>query len=941
AYKCEGMAMDVDSESDYIHPLDEICAALPGPDVICEASFKQELVKASKLEFAHILAAPDNRSQPSPSMQYILNEFFTPAEPSAWLVFQRSKYDRWAALYPSCRQVTLRLLPQTNNCRSIVKTCLTQCSACIRRVAGITCRCVSVRYISELKIEMVDGITSMRYLLCPVFRSECEKAPAIRIRTMPIALPRRYVARYDNEWIAFHVMCMTVSAIKSLLRFELAVVRDVQIGDMRRTGNSTISFHNTASPRTLDELRESDVAVHPLFKCAPITCILRNIPSGPYQNYDDCLAPIFSTFFSCCLCMRNICPECFTSWDDSGVTFRYLTIERSVGGRGKNISCCQQHNRTEGDKVVTDRSFHKKSQFLRVSYYSEDELVLMMRKANRIVRYCDILDDTQKAGYSSISLCANELRLDDLNQSEDTSWTNEELDLVDSDAQIIASLGDVDFGADPTLRPSALDVHSSSETAGAGPSHSQTNYLEAVWDEKLELLLQSTRGLLSPWQAPPVYVSADNLTLREFSRLWEEGWVVVVTGLLTEQAQEGWTPESLQRILGELCVSVSKAESRLVVMGNWSLSRFLQLFSGQGSSHSSNDDDDEWEDCNAKLRSMRLCALAKPNLNVRLEEQSQLELAAASTDVEPPTKRIRTKASAKPTRTRPAKGKDMAIAAASPASEEQCLLLKQLLNSTAAILPFQEYVARDGQLNLINRLPAQYTRPEFESELHFMYGTRDDGSCENMHCEAADFVHLMLYAGAKEQALPPPSKQKVSTASSRKKNTTESATRGKKAASANSRQTHTEKANEPAQRIAEWNIYPASALDILCEYLGVDEQEASGSSKRNVIYSQAIFMDDNGCSDVFETYGKAAQCYRVYQQPGDAVFVPLGCMFQRRTFANTISMQSRFMSPEHIADTRQVSGRLNTTKQLKRKEYSLPVMDILWWTWMGQHEQSE
>ncbi|KAJ2249210.1 hypothetical protein GGI13_004367 [Coemansia sp. RSA 455] len=943
-YRYRVMAMDVDSESDYIDPIDAISAMLPSPDVVCLPSFRQELVTTSKLEFVHILAAAEDRSQPSPSMQRLLNEFFTPAELSAWLRFQQSKYDRWATMYPSCRSVTLRLLPQTNNCRSSVKTCLTQCSACIRRVAGITCRCVLVRYISELTIEMVDGTRCTRYLLCPVFRSECEKSPAIRTSTTPIALPGRYVTRDDTAWIEFHVMCMTVSAIKSLLRFELSVVRDVRTSDTRHTGNGTILFHDTAAAKALDEAGESAVAVHPLFGCSPIPCIMRNIPSGPYQNCDECLAPIFSTFFSCCLCMRYLCPECFTSWDDSDVTFRYLTIGRGAdkGSKGQNISCCQQRNRTEEGKVVTDRSFHKKSQFMRMSYYTQDELELMIRKANRIVRYCDLLDKTQRAGYSSISLCTNELRLDDPNQSEDTSWPGEELDLVDSDAEIIAKLGDVDFGADPTLRPSAPEDFYSSEAVGAGPSHSQTNHLEALWDEKLESLLQSTRRPLSPWQVSPVYVSADKLTLREFSRLWEEGWVVVVTGLITEQAQEMWTPEYLQRILGELCVSVSKAESRLASMGNWSLSQFLQLFGGRESSYSSTNDDNEWADCEAKLRSMRLCALAKPKLNADQKEQSQSELAVTSANAEPPAKRARTRANEMTIQARSAKGKEAAVTATSPSSEEHHLPFEQLLNSAAALIPFKEYVAHDGQLDLVNRLPAQYTRPDFEPELHFMYGTQNDGSRENMRCETADFVHLMLYAGIEELALQPPSsKQKASTAASRKKSSAKAATRGKKAAGVKSRQTRAGKAIEPVRRVTEWDIYPASALDILCEYLGVDEQEASGSSKRNVLYKQSIFMDDNGCSEVFETYGNDAQCYRVYQQPGDAVFLPLGCMFQRRSYANTISVQSRFISPEHIADTRQVAGRLNTTKQLKRKEYSLPVMDILWWAWMGQQEQPE
>ncbi|KAJ2571754.1 Lysine-specific demethylase 3B [Coemansia sp. RSA 1813] len=40
-----------------------------------------------------------------------------------------------------------------------------------------------------------------RYPVCPIFRSEIEKAPAVRQPVTPIVLPGRYVAENDNSWI--------------------------------------------------------------------------------------------------------------------------------------------------------------------------------------------------------------------------------------------------------------------------------------------------------------------------------------------------------------------------------------------------------------------------------------------------------------------------------------------------------------------------------------------------------------------------------------------------------------------------------------------------------------------------------------------------------------------------------------------------------------------
>ncbi|KAJ2747847.1 hypothetical protein GGI20_000142 [Coemansia sp. BCRC 34301] len=241
-----------------------------------------------------------------------------------------------------------------------------QCSTCIRRASGITCHFVNVRYITELRIGM-EGAD-------------------------------------DGRWIEFYAMCMTVSSIKSVIRYELAVVRDVQAGSTTgHAGTGAIMFHDT--PLKPEEGSGRTTAVHPLFGCASTPCTIRNIPSGSYQKRDECQLQIFSTFFSCSQCMRNLCSQCFVDWNDVGVTSRLQPIVK--GGRAQDISSCKQHTFVESGMAATYRSYHKKSQFIRVSYYTECELELMMRKANRIVRYCDHLDETQPVGYNSMSLCAN------------------------------------------------------------------------------------------------------------------------------------------------------------------------------------------------------------------------------------------------------------------------------------------------------------------------------------------------------------------------------------------------------------------------------------------------------------------------------------------------------------------------------------------------------
>ncbi|KAJ2649657.1 hypothetical protein IWW40_002998 [Coemansia sp. RSA 1250] len=836
--------------------LDHVCSQLPDPETLCSPDFEQHAVTASVYEPAHVLVPPrESHSMIQAKFEYTIEDFVTPEDPALWKHFQQKKYARWTELHPLCKQTTIKLVPQNTVCARTNKINQPQCRACIGRVGGKLCRFADVRYATEITIELENGTTALRYLICPVFRSQIEKSPAIRQSVTPIILPEDTVVDGDESWVEFHVLCQTVSSTKSLLRRELAVVRDVEVSELRGINNGAISFYSSGPmPQAVQD--ENGNSLHPLYGCAPSPCILRKVPFGAHQKCDFCSAPIFSTYFSCCLCMQEVCVECFTEWDDSDIVNRCYSFEKGAKGQGDGkrntgLAYCKRYTVTENDKPTTYSTQHKKRQFVRVSHFSEGELEMMMRKVNRVVQYCDFLDETQPSGYSSISLCANALGRRGQQSRIDSSWVSEVLDSIDKDTAVIASLGDADFGADPSLRIGPGDIYKQPETLGAGPSNSQSHYLEAQWDAKLKQLYSASKYPQTEWQTQPVYVSADNLSLREFARLWEEGRVVVVTNLLTEELQRKWTPQALNDMLGKLPVHINELNSQRAHGDKWTMSQFLRLFTSA---------DENAED----------------------EHTKQLRTARFRTSI------------------------DLSNGIGDYQAE-----LGTLRNLAAEMLPVTQYTRADGKLNLVNRLPAQYARPpDFGPKLHCVYGTRGAGSKENMRREVADMVSLLVYASDTNATLAPPE--------------------------GNAARRRSQKiAQEPAIQeenygAVEWDIYMPSVADHLRGYLG---DEAS-TGRQDALCGQ-VHVSGEQMEEIYEVCGEEARSCRVWQNAGDAVFVPAGSIYQKRIFSNCISVESKFLSPEHTATARRVSSSITASKGHVQRKEALPVMDILWWTWMG------
>ncbi|KAJ1667844.1 Lysine-specific demethylase 3B [Coemansia sp. RSA 1646] len=208
--------------------------------------------------------------------------------------------------------------------------------------------------------------------------------------------------------------------------------------------------------------------------------------------------------------------------------------------------------------------------------------------------------------------------------------------------------------------------------------------------------------------------------------------------------------------------------------------------------------------------------------------------------------------------------------------------LKYLEELFENVLPFKEYTSSTAQLNLISRLPDQYKKPGIGLEPHCEYGRALSGSRENMRCgRGFDMVNVVLSASNPDDMLSSTSRKSDATDAVRLK----ACGRPRLIKNSLEKEEHQNLAQLEKQRAVVWDIFPLSALDLLRNYLS--ERAAEYEAKQSAIHTQGVYL------------------------------------------------HSGFVAPERMVSIRQLSNEIAKPGRHSQRNYALPVMDILWWTWMG------
>ncbi|KAJ3099571.1 hypothetical protein HK100_004868 [Physocladia obscura] len=217
-------------------------------------------------------------------------------------------------------------------------------------------------------------------------------------------------------------------------------------------------------------------------------------------------------------------------------------------------------------------------------------------------------------------------------------------------------------------------------------------------------------------------------------------------------------------------------------------------------------------------------------------------------------------------------------------------------------VPFADYSSFTGARNLAARLPQEFLPPDLGPKMYNAFGSSDGEHVGQkgfgttpIHLDMADAVNVMMYASTLEN-----------------------------------RTDLSEKANTAA---AVWDIYPRAALPKLRNYL-TTYAARHGNKVDDPVHDQFFYLNEAMRQELWDSYG--VQGWRIFQNPGDAVFVPAGCAHQVCNYKDCIKAACDFVSPENLRACVRLTGEFRKlSKTHRRREDLLNLKSTLWSVWMS------
>ncbi|CAZ80291.1 unnamed protein product [Tuber melanosporum] len=188
-------------------------------------------------------------------------------------------------------------------------------------------------------------------------------------------------------------------------------------------------------------------------------------------------------------------------------------------------------------------------------------------------------------------------------------------------------------------------------------------------------------------------------------------------------------------------------------------------------------------------------------------------------------------------------------------------------------LPFPEYTNRDASLNLVSRLPADWTKPDLGPKMYNAYPAPDfipvkNGppnpvkGTTNLHFDMTDAVNILVH----QSGGPTPA------------------------------------ANKRWKEVygypkcgAIWDIFPPESSAAIRRFLKKRDASVDDPLNRPLFYLTEEDLIELGKPEY------NVRSYRIYQSTGDAVFVPAGCPHQVRNKQSCIKVAVDFFSAENAA----------------------------------------
>jgi len=217
-----------------------------------------------------------------------------------------------------------------------------------------------------------------------------------------------------------------------------------------------------------------------------------------------------------------------------------------------------------------------------------------------------------------------------------------------------------------------------------------------------------------------------------------------------------------------------------------------------------------------------------------------------------------------------------------PAGEDFSTKLPEHFTDLMQALPYSEYVRPDGILNLISALPAEYNKPDLGPKCYIAY----EDTSTSLHFDMSDAVNLLVHIGPLSSALSSPTNSKSTPTKPPFLNHSTSIKQSPSRVEAHS------KAG------ALWHIFRREDVTTLATFLKSRAKGKGDREEDHTILDHSFYIDE-------QMLGKLAEEYKVvphtiYQEEGDAVFIPAGCPHQVKNIRCCIKVAEDFVSPENL-----------------------------------------
>ncbi|KAF8516634.1 hypothetical protein JB92DRAFT_3309464 [Gautieria morchelliformis] len=224
-----------------------------------------------------------------------------------------------------------------------------------------------------------------------------------------------------------------------------------------------------------------------------------------------------------------------------------------------------------------------------------------------------------------------------------------------------------------------------------------------------------------------------------------------------------------------------------------------------------------------------------------------------------------------------------------PPSSDFKTTFPDLYEDFTGAVPVPNYTRRDGILNIASHFPINTIAPDIGPKMYNAFASSEMPGAKGstrLHMDMADAVNIMLYS-----------------------------------------------ANRPdgGEGMAAWDIFRAEDTYKIRRFL---HKYFKGQFINDPIHSQTFYLDVHLRRQLFDEFGVSS--WRLYQRPGDAVFIPAGCAHQVVNLADCIKVACDFVSPENVDRCTSLTREFREQNQTQTwKEDVLQLSAMLWYCWLN------